>query len=141
MTYLDPHNDDNAPATKGDLRLFSEELTASTKNGLQEQKSELLEEIDKRIEAHSPATKTDIQMLMDEIGKLYIANERWKDDVLDKIDEKLDLRFATWEKRLIDQFGVIAENLYYDYFGVEKDRVKDHEKRIVVLERRAGVRP
>lgn len=28
------------------------------------------------------ATKKDIEMLMGEIGKLYDANERWKDDIL-----------------------------------------------------------
>lgn len=180
MTHLDHHRDDNAPATKGDLRAFAtksdleafatkedlqafatkddllafatkrdleafatkEDLEAfATKEDLCELQEGILVEMDKRIEARAPATKTDVQMLMDEIGKLYIANERWKNDILDSMDEKLDMRFEKFGKQLVDQFAVIAENMYYDFTGAEKDKVTDHERRIVVLERRAGVRP
>lgn len=79
----------------------------------------------------TPATKADIQMLMDSIGKLYDANERWKDEVMSDV------------KR---HFDVVVEQIRHDLKGanreaieVHKDRTNDHETRIGRLEARAGI--
>lgn len=67
------------------------------------------------------ATKQDITLLMNEIGKLYDANERWK--------EELKLHFDT-----------VAENLVADFRGALSDKIDQHETRIVRLERHTGIR-
>lgn len=81
------------------------------------------------------ATKKDIEMLMGEIGKLYDANERWKDDILVGVDGKI----LASEKRTKEHFDVVAENLHYDFLGAHKDKIENHEDRIVRLEQRAGL--
>lgn len=43
------------------------------------------------------------------------------------------------EKRLVQHFNVVAENLVYDFQGVFKDRLEQHEDRIVRLEQHAGL--
>jgi hypothetical protein len=53
----------------------------------------------------APATKQDIRLLMDEIGRLYAANERWKDEIIDQVDE----RIAASEERVTGHFEVVAE--------------------------------
>lgn len=63
----------------------------------------------------SPATKQDIRLLMDEIGKLYQANEKWKEE-------------------LKQHFDVVAENLIHDFRGALNDKIQNHENRIVLLE-------
>jgi len=35
---------------------------------------------------NTPATKGDITQLMDSIGKLYDANENWKDEIIRHFD-------------------------------------------------------
>ncbi|OGJ55976.1 hypothetical protein A3D88_01095 [Candidatus Peribacteria bacterium RIFCSPHIGHO2_02_FULL_52_16] len=67
-------------------------------------------------------TKHDIAMLMDEVGKLYVANQKWKDEI-------------------ISHFDVVAENMHHDLLGAHKDKIgvlsdrsDKHEKRIAKLE-------
>lgn len=80
----------------------------------------------------APATKQDVRLLMDEIGKLYRANERWKDEILDA-DEK-------WKEELKQHFDVIAENIKYDFLhGALPDKIQNHENRLVRLEDRVGI--
>ena len=73
-----------------------------------------------------PATKADIQMLMDSIGKLYDANVFWKEE-------------------LKDHFDLVIEDLRHDFLGVRNDEVvllsdktKDLDKRVSRIEARIG---
>jgi len=73
------------------------------------------------------ATKRDIAMLMDEIGKLYVANQKWKDEIM-------------------NHFDVVAENMHHDLLGAHKDKIgvlsdrsEKHEKRIAKLEQHTGL--
>jgi hypothetical protein len=52
----------------------------------------------------TPATKADINLLMDEMSKLYVANEQWKDEI-------------------VRHFDVVAENIHYDMVGAHKDKI------------------
>ena len=36
------------------------------------------------------ATKQDVSLLMEEIGKLYEANQRWKEEIIETIEQKID---------------------------------------------------
>lgn len=73
------------------------------------------------------ATKADIAMLMQEMGKLYNANERWKEE-------------------LKSHFDVALEHAKFELLGAHKDKVSmlndtalDHTRRITRLERHAGI--
>lgn len=69
----------------------------------------------------APATKEDIALLMEQIGKLYDANEQWKDEIK-------------------QYFDIVAENIKYDLLkGALNDKVAQHEDRIVRLEKHAGL--
>ena len=65
-----------------------------------------------------PATKEDIRSIMEELGKLYDANERWKNEIL-------------------DQFALTVEIIREDLKGANRDRIEMHEDRIVRLEKHA----
>ncbi len=45
-----------------------------------------------------------------------------------------------WKSEIIHEFQVVAEDLRHDAFGIQKDRITDHERRITRLERRTEVR-
>ncbi|MGE0608311.1 MAG: hypothetical protein AB7O62_14540 [Pirellulales bacterium] len=86
----------------------------------------------------TPATKADIKMLMDSIGKLYDANERWKDQILTANER--------WKDETIRRFDVIAEQLRHDVLSAFRDftvqmneRTNSHETRIRRLEVRMGI--
>ena len=92
----------------------------------------------------SPATKQDIAMLMEEIGKLYDANQRWKDEIIQKTVSKqewrveldaLRLEMKAQNSKMFDEFRLVAEDLRHELFGITKDRLEGHEERIVRLER------
>jgi hypothetical protein len=68
----------------------------------------------------SPATKDDVRLPMQEIGKLYDANERWKDE-------------------LIPHFDVTVKTIRHDVQAANKDRIENLEDRIVWLEYRVGM--
>ena len=75
----------------------------------------------------TPSTKADIAALMDSIGKLYDANECWKDEI-------------------IRHFDVTVENIRHDLEGANKDDIellKDAKnrraERIQRLERHVGI--
>ena len=75
----------------------------------------------------TPATKADITALMDSIGKLYDANERWKEE-------------------LKEDFRLVIEDLRHDVLGARHDKVelldnrtRDLDKRVTRLETRVGL--
>lgn len=61
-------------------------------------------------------------MLMESIGKLYDANERWKNEV----------------KR---HFDVTVEKIRHDLQGANKDQIENLEDRLDRLEKHAGLVP
>ena len=77
----------------------------------------------------APATKEDIRLLMEEIGKLYMATEQWKTEIIGKMQE--------WKTEIVHEFHIVAENMRHDYLGAHKDRIENHEDRLRRLERRA----
>lgn len=86
----------------------------------------------------TPATKADIGLIMNEIGKLYIANEQWKDEIITYVDNK-----AEETKR---HFDVVAENLKHDFWGIHNDKISvlndqanDHEERLVTIEKQLAI--
>jgi len=75
----------------------------------------------------APATKADIALLMGEFGKMYDAQERWKTE-------------------LKEHFDLVAENIRHDFASANREEIdmlkdghKKHEKRILTLERTAGL--
>jgi hypothetical protein len=134
-----------APATKGDLLLFKEEIL-------------------REFHAYVPATKQDIEMLMDQIGKiddkvdnLYEANEEWKDEMIHEFHvhvpaTKQDIEMMMegqakmydamqeWKDEIVHEFYIVKEDIRHDAFGSQKDRIEDHEDRIVCLEKQQGPR-
>lgn len=89
----------------------------------------------------APATKKDITMLMTEIGKLYEANERWKDEILESSEQwKNEIIMANekWKDEIKAHFDFVAENIKYDFKGAFKDKVEQHEDRLVRLEEHVG---
>ena len=81
------------------------------------------------------ATKQDVQLLMQEIGKLYDANQRWKQEVMQNTDD----RISASEERVMGHFDLVAENIKYDFQGAFNDKLVQHERRIIRLERKAGL--
>ena len=57
---------------------------------------------------------------MESIGKLYDANERWKDELKEHFDLKVEV-------------------IRHDLLGVNRERIENHEDRLIRLERHTGV--
>lgn len=79
----------------------------------------------------SPATKADIKLLMDSIGKLYDANKRWKDEIVGSMDQ--------WKDDIRGHFDVAVEQIRDDLKGANKDRIENHEHRLRALEMHKGL--
>lgn len=79
----------------------------------------------------APATKQDIHLLMEQMGKYYQKTEQRFADM----DEKID----GWKEEIIHEFHVVAENLHHDFKGALNDKIQNHENRIVRLEGRVGL--
>lgn len=63
----------------------------------------------------APATKEDIGLIMNEIGKLYMANEQWKNDLEESIEKKAE--------ETKQHFDVVAENLHANMLGAHTDKI------------------
>jgi hypothetical protein len=85
---------------------------------------------------NATATKQDIQLLMEEMGKLYAANERWKNEIIDEVDG----RIVASEERTKRHFEVVAEDIKHDFQGAFHDKLQQHEERLARLEQHAGLR-
>ena len=79
----------------------------------------------------SPATKADIKMLMDSMGKLFDANERWKNELRDDAGRMKD--------EMKGHVDLTIELLRHDLLDAKKDRVENHENRLRKLERHTGL--
>lgn len=65
-------------------------------------------------------------MLMQEIGRLYDANQRWKDELI----AEMDRRFTEADKRMKHHFGVVSENLLNDFKSAKVDQIENHEDKL-----------
>jgi len=68
---------------------------------------------------------------MGELGKTYDAMEKWKNE--------LHMDMTIWKTELKDHFDVVVENLRHDMIGTHKDKIQNHEDRIVRLEHHARI--
>lgn len=74
-------------------------------------------------------------MLMQKMGKLYDANEQWKNEVIDEMDK----RILTSEERTKHHFDVIAENIHREVAGANKDEIEIIKDRVTKLEEHTGL--
>jgi hypothetical protein len=86
--------------------------------------------VPKPLKKSPPAMKADIKLLMESIGRLYDANERWKDEVIGAQER--------WKDEIKRHFDLKVETIRHDLLGANKDRIENHEHRITRLERRTG---
>jgi hypothetical protein len=76
--------------------------------------------VPKRPKNSPPATKADIKLLMSSIGRLYDANERWKDEVK-------------------QHFDVAVETIRHELVSANRDKVQALVDRVSRLERHTGL--
>ena len=94
----------------------------------------------------APATKQDIGMLMESMGKLYVATERWKDELVGTMEEKMEIKKEESLQTMKRYFDVAVENIHQEMLHahreeieVLRDRSEDHGKRIQKLESVVGL--
>lgn len=81
-----------------------------------------------RHDQSAPATKADIAAIMESIGRLHDANERWKDEILHATKR--------WKEDIIHHFDVALENAAHNLGGIFKDRTQQHHDDLGDLKRR-----
>ena len=79
----------------------------------------------------APATKLDIRMLMEEIGKLYDANKYWKDEMIEHM--------RNWKDDTKLYFDSAVENILHDLKGANRDEIEVIKDRVTRLERHTGL--
>jgi predicted RNase H-like nuclease (RuvC/YqgF family) len=96
--------------------------------------------------SQAPATKQDVQMLMEEQTKLHIAIADLEVRLEEKLDTKMDQKMEKWAQFLMRSIEVLFENFSHNYISAKKDlvellkdKLENHNRRIEVLERRAGL--
>lgn len=103
-------------------------------------------------ETNPPATKADIEAMMDSIGKLYDSNERWMNQLLTDNKRSEDEILKSVRRNKIEaveemkrHFDVVVEDIRHDLLGANRDEVislrnskVDHEQRLLRLERSVG---
>lgn len=109
--------DNNATATKKDLQEMEIRVRESTKKDLQELRAE---------------TRNDLQATEKKLTQSFSRD-------LQATESRLKNDMQAMETRLMQHFNVVAENLVHDFHGVFKDRLEQHEDRIVRLEQHAGL--
>lgn len=73
----------------------------------------------------SPATKEDVKLLMEQMGKYY---------------EKTHQEMAEWKKEIIHEFHIVEENIRHDLLkGALNDKIAQHEDRIIRIEQHVGL--
>lgn len=72
--------------------------------------------------------KGDIQMVRGDLQKLE-----------ERTDTKMDAKFEKFAATITQHMNVVAENLVHDFNGIFKDRLEQHEDRIVRLEKHVGL--
>jgi len=68
---------------------------------------------------NSPASKADIRMMMGQMGDCY---------------SKTEVQIADFKEEIVHEFKIITEQLRHDLLGTHKDKIENHEDRLVRLE-------
>lgn len=103
-------------------------------------------------DTNPPATKADVDAMMDSIEKLYDSNERWMNQLLtanerfrDEILESVRRSKKEAVEEMKRHFDVVVEDIRHDLLGANRDEViglrnstVDHEQRLLRLERSVG---
>ena len=79
----------------------------------------------------APATKLDIKILMDSMGKLYRANEKWKNDLLSHMEQwKNDILSTNekWKNELLGHMEQWKSDLRDDLKKLKADVRVDMKK-------------
>lgn len=79
----------------------------------------------------SLATKEDIRLLMEQMGKYY-----------DQTDKKLgEMRqdMTIWKKEIIHEFHVVAEDIKHDFKGAFRDKLEQHDDQLLRLKQHVGL--
>ena len=79
----------------------------------------------------APATKLDISLLMNEIGKLYDANERWKDELHEGMEK--------WKNELRLHFDFCVEQFKEGIKTINIEKIEEHGTRLTRLELHTGL--
>ena len=77
---------------------------------------------------------------MEHIGGFYDKSNRR----IGKVEERLtglEKSMHEWKKEIIHEFHVAVENIRHDLEGANKDRVENHEHRLIRLEEHTGLSP
>lgn len=73
---------------------------------------------------------------MEAIGKLYSANQQWKEEIIDRLGK----RIVASEPQTKAHFDLVAENITHDFQrGALHDRIEQHGDRIDRVERDVGL--
>lgn len=89
----------------------------------------------KKKDDQSPATKKDIRILMDQMGRYYLKTE----DRIREYKEYTEDRLKEHNEDIKRYFDIRVEDIRHDLLGVNKDKIEQHEDRIRRLERHAGL--
>lgn len=95
-------------------------------------------------ESAAPATKDDIKLLMDEIAKFYQASERWKNELTENVEAKME----AWKEEIKGHFDLVAEQLRSDIVSATreevaglKDATQGYQQRLRRVEQALGISP
>ena len=91
----------------------------------------------------APATKLDIRLLMEEIAKLYVANERWKEELKESVaasEPRMALHFAETEQNMKLYFYFSVETIRHDLIGANRDEISGIKGRLTRVEQKVGIR-
>ncbi|OGJ57285.1 hypothetical protein A2789_03745 [Candidatus Peribacteria bacterium RIFCSPHIGHO2_01_FULL_54_22] len=87
----------------------------------------------------APATKQDIHLLMEQMGKYYQQTAQRFADMEERMKEMAE-RITREGKETRHYFDVVAENIKHDFLhGALPDKIEQHEDRIVRLEQHVGL--
>jgi flagellar basal body-associated protein FliL len=95
------------------------------------------------------ATKADIRMLMDAIGKMYDDTANWEDEIrAENVQWKEELKAenAQWKEELKRHMTLVTETILSEFRSIHQDKihmvddkVNNHEKRIHKIETRLAI--
>lgn len=74
-----------------------------------------------------PATKFDIELLMNSVGRLYDANERWKQEIIQETNDKFDFTVETLRRDVpaakSDQIEVLNDRIHRleEHCGLQRE--------------------
>ncbi len=90
----------------------------------------------------SPATKQDIQMLMEMIGSYEMRFEAIYgkfDELREDITADIDGKIAQSEERMKAHFDLAVETIRHDLVGANNDDIQNIKQRVKRLEEEVGI--